>query len=113
MIRMYIHKEAKIIENKDVVVISDEAIAKMKKRYGDDIEERLKAVNMLFEAIPSLRAENPEQLKEIRKLAPHTFFLIPGYGAQGGKAEDIALGFDKNGLWEAIEKSHTRGVEKR
>ncbi len=64
MIRMYIHKEANIIENKDVVVISDEAIAKMKKRYGDDIEERLKAVNMLFEAIPSLRAENPEQLKE-------------------------------------------------
>ena len=29
---------------------------------------------------------------------PHAFFLIPGYGAQGGKAEDIALGFDKNGL---------------
>ena len=29
---------------------------------------------------------------------PHSYFLIPGYGAQGGKAEDIALGFDKNGL---------------
>lgn len=43
-------------------------------------------------------ATYPEQLKELRKLAPHTFFLIPGYGAQGGKAEDIALGFDKNGL---------------
>jgi orotidine-5'-phosphate decarboxylase len=43
-------------------------------------------------------ATYPEQLKEIRKLAPHTFFLIPGYGAQGGKAEDIALGFDENGL---------------
>lgn len=43
-------------------------------------------------------ATYPEQLKEIRELAPHTFFLIPGYGAQGGKAKDIALGFDKNGL---------------
>lgn len=43
-------------------------------------------------------ATYPEQLKELRKLAPHTFFLIPGYGAQGGKAEDIALGFDENGL---------------
>lgn len=43
-------------------------------------------------------ATYPKQLKELRKLAPHTFFLIPGYGAQGGKAEDIALGFDKNGL---------------
>jgi len=29
---------------------------------------------------------------------PHSYFLIPGYGAQGGKADDIALGFDKNGL---------------
>lgn len=43
-------------------------------------------------------ATYPEQLKKIREVAPHTFFLIPGYGAQGGKAEDIALGFDKNGL---------------
>lgn len=29
---------------------------------------------------------------------PNSYFLIPGYGAQGGKADDIALGFDKNGL---------------
>ncbi len=43
-------------------------------------------------------ATYPEQLKQIRKIAPHTFFLIPGYGAQGGKAEDIALGFDENGI---------------
>ena len=43
-------------------------------------------------------ATHPKQLKELRELMPHAFFLIPGYGAQGGKAEDIALGFDKNGL---------------
>ena len=29
---------------------------------------------------------------------PNTYFLIPGYGAQGGKADDIALGFDENAL---------------
>jgi len=43
-------------------------------------------------------ATYPEQLKKIREKAPHTYFLIPGYGAQGGKAEDIALGLDKQGL---------------
>ena len=43
-------------------------------------------------------ATYPEQLEQIRKEAPHTYFLIPGYGAQGGKAGDIALGFDSNGL---------------
>lgn len=52
-------------------------------------------------------ATYPEQLKEIRKLAPHTFFLIPGYGAQGGKAEDIALGFDQNGLGGIINASRS------
>lgn len=30
-------------------------------------------------------ATYPEQLKRIREIAPHTYFLIPGYGAQGGK----------------------------
>lgn len=52
-------------------------------------------------------ATYPEQLKEIRKIAPHTFFLIPGYGAQGGKAEDIALGFDENGLGGIINASRS------
>ena len=52
-------------------------------------------------------ATYPEQLKEIRDLAPHTFFLIPGYGAQGGKAEDIALGFDENGIGGIVNASRS------
>ena len=52
-------------------------------------------------------ATYPEQLKEIRKTAPHTYFLIPGYGAQGGKAEDIALGFDKQGLGGIVNASRS------
>lgn len=43
-------------------------------------------------------ATYPKQLEELRKVMPHSYFLIPGYGAQGGKAEDIALGFDDKGL---------------
>ena len=31
-----------------------------------------------------------EEASTIRAAYPHTFFLIPGYGAQGGKASDIA-----------------------
>ena len=49
----------------------------------------------------------PEQLQSIRKVAPHTYFLIPGYGAQGGKAEDIALGFDKEGLGGIVNASRS------
>lgn len=52
-------------------------------------------------------ATYPEQLKEIRKKAPNTYFLIPGYGAQGGKAEDIALGFDKQGIGGIVNASRS------
>lgn len=36
-------------------------------------------------------ATYPEQLRTLRAVMPNSFFLIPGYGAQGGKAEDIAI----------------------
>ena len=39
---------------------------------------------------------------------PHTFFLIPGYGAQGASAKDIAAAFDKNGLGGIVNSS--RGI---
>jgi len=52
-------------------------------------------------------ATYPEQLEKIRKAAPHTYFLIPGYGAQGGKASDIALGFDENGLGGIVNASRS------
>lgn len=52
-------------------------------------------------------ATYPEQLKSLRAQMPHTFFLIPGYGAQGGKAEDIALGFDQKGLGGIINASRS------
>lgn len=52
-------------------------------------------------------ATYPKQLQELRKIMPNTYFLIPGYGAQGGKAEDIALGFDKNGLGGIVNASRS------
>ena len=52
-------------------------------------------------------ATYPKQLEELRLLAPHTFFLIPGYGAQGGKPEDIALGFDDNKLGGIVNASRS------
>lgn len=50
-------------------------------------------------------ATYPKQLEELRNIATHTFFLIPGYGAQGGKAEDISHGFDKNGIGGIVNSS--------
>lgn len=52
-------------------------------------------------------ATYPKQLKDLRENAPHTYFLIPGYGAQGGKAEDIVLGFDAKGLGGIVNASRS------
>ncbi len=41
-------------------------------------------------------ATYPKMLTELRAAMPHTFFLIPGYGAQGGAANDIIGAFDGN-----------------
>jgi len=53
-------------------------------------------------------ATYPEQLKELREKMPHTFFLVPGYGAQGGGAKDVSYAFDKNGLGAIVNSS--RGI---
>ena len=52
-------------------------------------------------------ATYPEQLKILREVMSNSYFLIPGYGAQGGKAEDIALGFDSNGLGGIVNASRS------
>ena len=53
-------------------------------------------------------ATYPAQLTELRAALPHTFFLVPGYGAQGGGAADVAGAFDQNGIGAVINSS--RGI---
>ena len=50
-------------------------------------------------------ATYPSELVSLRERLPHTFFLVPGYGAQGGGAADVAGAFDKNGRGAIINSS--------
>lgn len=50
-------------------------------------------------------ATYPEQLSELRKKLPHTMFLVPGYGAQGGGAQGVAGAFDENGRGAIVNSS--------
>lgn len=49
-----------------------------------------------------------EEMAEIRKLFPSLFFLVPGYGAQGGKADDIKACFNADGFGAIVNSS--RGI---
>lgn len=53
-------------------------------------------------------ATHPEEGRKLRNLMPHSFFLVPGYGAQGGRAQDLKGCFDDKGLGAIINSS--RGI---
>ena len=53
-------------------------------------------------------ATHPTEAARLRAVLPHTFFLIPGYGAQGGNAEMLKSCFDTNGLGGVVNNS--RGI---
>ncbi len=53
-------------------------------------------------------ATYPDQLVEFRQRMPNAWLLIPGYGAQGGGAKDVATAFDSEGLGAIINNS--RGI---
>lgn len=64
----------------------------------------------------------PEEMQKLRQAMPSALFLVPGFGAQGGSASDVAAAFDDDGLgavinssravifgWEAPSRQHLRG----
>lgn len=53
-------------------------------------------------------ATYPEMGKALRKIMPKSFILVPGYGAQGGKASDLAPYFNEDGLGAIVNSS--RGI---
>ncbi len=53
-------------------------------------------------------ATYPEQLAELRQRMPHAWLLVPGFGAQGGAARDVAGAFNPRGLGAIINSS--RGI---
>lgn len=50
-------------------------------------------------------ATYPAEAKHLRKIMPHTYFLVPGYGAQGGKTADTKACFNEDGLGAIVNSS--------
>lgn len=75
-------------------------VAKWGEAYiGDEGYSRIGAV---------VGATHKEQGKALRAIMPKTYFLVPGYGAQGATAEDLAGCFNKDGLGAIVNSS--RGI---
>lgn len=53
-------------------------------------------------------ATHPAEVVRLRELLPNVLFLVPGFGAQGGAAADVAPAFRADGLGAIINNS--RGI---
>lgn len=53
-------------------------------------------------------ATSPQELAKLRQMMPQVPFLVPGYGAQGGTAQDCQAAFAKGGLGAVVNSS--RGI---
>ncbi|MCI0639929.1 MAG: orotidine-5'-phosphate decarboxylase [Gemmataceae bacterium] len=53
-------------------------------------------------------ATHPAELARLREFIPDVVFLVPGFGAQGGSAKDVAAAFRADGLGAIINSS--RGI---
>ncbi len=80
-----------------------EKVAELVNSWGEELigESGFSSVSAV------VGATYPMQIEILRKIMPNAYFLIPGYGAQGGKAADIALGFDQNGLGGIVNASRS------
>jgi len=52
-------------------------------------------------------ATYPNQAKILRAVMKHAYILVPGYGAQGGTAKDVAHSFNADGLGAIVNASRS------
>ena len=80
-----------------------EAVADLVESWGE--ETRGETGYSVIGAV--VGATYPEQGTALRARMPHTFFLVPGYGAQGATGMDIAGCFDANGNGAIVNASRS------
>lgn len=80
-----------------------EAVADLVEEWGEPTrgENGYSAVGAV------VGATYPQQGTALRARMPHTYFLVPGYGAQGATGADIAGCFDANGGGAIVNASRS------
>lgn len=86
-----------------------EELAKMVDRWGNDARVRVQETTHTWNPVWAVvGATFPNEARIARELMPRTWFLVPGYGAQGGGADDAITAANSHGFGVAVNSS--RGV---
>lgn len=89
----------RLVDNRPFYEIVGEYVAKWGEEHMGSSYSNIGAV---------VGATYPEMGKILRKVMPKSYILVPGYGAQGGKASDLAPYFNEDGLGAIVNSS--RGI---
>ncbi len=92
----------------DLVMKDDKAVYEIMAHYVDSwgSDEMGDSGYSLVGAV--VGATYPVQAKKLRSLMPQNIFLVPGYGAQGGTAQDVKPCFNEDGTGAVVNSS--RGI---
>jgi orotidine-5'-phosphate decarboxylase len=81
-----------------------EHMAMLVQQWGKDTEGQKG-----YQAVGAVvGATYPAEAARLRRLMPQTYFLVPGYGAQGAHAADVQACFNADGYGAVISSS--RGI---
>ena len=95
-------------EIQDVVASDGKTISQSIAKYVSEQADTFTGEHGYSSIGAVVGATYPEEAVSLRKLMPKSYFLVPGYGAQGGGAKDILPCFNADGLGAIVNSS--RGI---
>lgn len=100
-----IYEEQKSWQNEEIL---KEPLFQKVARLVAGLSENTKSKHGYSSIGAVVGATYPEQAGELRRIMKNSYFLVPGYGAQGGTAADVRNNFNSDGLGAIVNSS--RGI---
>lgn len=87
--------------------VKDKKLYEIVAQYVDKWGKKLKGQNGYSSIGAVVGATHPEDARHLRNIIPNAYFLVPGYGAQGGTARHITGCFNPDGLGAIVNASRS------
>ncbi len=94
-------------ELQDQPLFSGELVAQQVAKLVDQLGLPLRGESGYSSVGAVVGATYPEDLARYRQEMPRAIILVPGYGAQGGKGEDVVHAFNDDGLGALVSASRS------
>jgi len=91
----------------DILTSRDKSIYEIVAEYVDEWGKSLVGKRGYSSVGAVVGATYPNQAKILRSIMKSAYILVPGYGAQGGTAKDVAHSFNRDGLGAIINASRS------